>query len=50
MSGQTDREGRVEICLEGYWGTVCNDGWDLNDARVVCRQLGYRSIGEAAQY
>ena len=49
VDGQTPHEGKVEICLNGVWSSVCaekyywlhKEHWDIRDARVVCRQLGY---------
>ena len=35
------REGHVELCLDGVWYSVCSNEWDINDAKVVCQQLGY---------
>ena len=41
MDGATRNEGRVEICFNRQWGTICDDSWGIEEARVVCRQLGY---------
>ena len=41
LDGETPDQGRVQICLHGVWGSVCDDSWDVNDATVVCQQLEY---------
>ena len=41
INGTTSNEGRLEICIYNLWGTVCDDSFDTNDARVACRQLRY---------
>ena len=40
VGGKDSSEGRVEVCYNNVWGSVCNHHWDTDDARVVCRQLG----------
>ena len=38
--------GRVEVCVHNVWGTICDNSWNSNDARVVCNQLGFSRFGK----
>ena len=39
VNGSTATEGRVELCINNTYGSVCDNRWGLADAEVVCRQL-----------
>ena len=45
LVGPSPLEGRLEVCIHGVWGTVCDRGFDVFDANVVCRQLAYSPLG-----
>lgn len=40
VDGESRKEGRIEVFINGQWGSVCDDGWNDINAGVVCRQLG----------
>ena len=45
MNGSNASEGRVEVCSNYQWGTVCDDFWGTVDASVACRQAGFSARG-----
>ena len=44
--GAIPSEGRVELCLNNTWGSICTNSWDGNNAAVVCNQLGFAREGK----
>ena len=45
VQGPSAKEGTVEVCFSNLWGLIENSLWSLNDAKVVCTQLGYGAEG-----
>ena len=41
VGGSNQYDGRIEICINNRWGSVCSNNWDATDASVACKQLGY---------
>ena len=50
LSGGNSRSGRVEMYINGQWGTVCDDHWNASSSTVVCRQLGLGNTGVLTSY
>ena len=46
VGGSTEYEGRVEVCINRAWGTICRYSWSTSDSNVVCRQLGHQGLGK----
>ena len=49
MGGATPLTGRLEVCYNEVWGTVCDSNWADVDASVACRQLGFAPVGKKDQ-
>lgn len=44
--GPQANQGTVEVCISSFWSSICGNSWDSRDAQVVCRQLGYSTLGD----
>ena len=47
VGGSNPNEGRLEVCINQMWGTVCSRYWSTADTKVACRELGYQELGKS---
>ena len=45
-TGSSSTQGRVEVCNNNQWGTICDHTWNNLDASVACLHLGYSNEGK----
>ena len=45
VGGPSEREGRLEMCYGGVWGSISDTQWNSLDAAVTCSQLGFEPSG-----
>ena len=50
VGGTNELEGRVEVCYDNQWGTVCDNSWGTAEANVACGQLGFSKLGKNEHY
>ena len=46
VDGSIESAGRLEVCVNQNWGTVCSQSWGSSDTQVACRQLGHQALGK----
>ena len=46
VNGSVSNEGLAEVCFNGRWGAICDNGWDVTDTTVLCNQLGFPGNSE----
>jgi len=48
VNGSVPYEGRLEICLNEVWGTICDTNWGSTQASIACSSLGFSASGKSS--
>ena len=49
IGGTNELEGRLEVCIDGQFGSICDDFWSVADANTACLQMGFAGVGKHTQ-